>query len=130
MTDDQTRDLIERFWRAIAARDWETVTDMLDPEFVCEWPQSRERIRGRDHFVAVNRDYPGEWRIAVQRIIAEGARAASEVHVAIAGRVDVAVSFYEVRDGRIVREIDYWPESYPAPRWRAHLVEAMSDQEA
>ena len=129
MTDDHTRDLIERFWRAIDARDWETVAGLLDPTFVCEWPQSRERIRGRDHFVALNRDYPGDWRITVVRVVAEGERAASEVHVAIDGRVDVAVSFYELRAGRIAREVDYWPESYPAPAWRAHLVEAIGDDE-
>jgi len=125
MTDDDTRRVVERLWQAINARDWAAVAALLDPAFVCEWPQSRERIRSRDAFVAVNRDYPGDWRIAVRRVVAEGERAASEVAVAIDGRVDVAVSFYELRGGRILREVDYWPEPYPAPAWRAHLVEPM-----
>lgn len=130
MTDDQTRRVVEALWQGLEARDWDAVAALLADEFVCEWPVSNERIRGRDNLLAVNRDYPGDWHIVVRRIVAEGVRAASEVAVRIGDRVDVAVSFYELRDGRIAREVDYWPEPYPAPSWRAHLVEAMDVDEA
>lgn len=130
MSDGETRRVVEALWRAIQARDWEGVAALLADDFVCEWPVSGERIRGRENFVAVNRDYPGDWRIEVRRVIAEGERAASEVAVRIGEKVDVAVSFYELREGRIAREVDYWPEPYAAPEGRAHLVERMDDDGA
>jgi len=42
----------------------------------------------------------------------------------------IATSFYEIRDGRIYREVDYWPEPYPAPEWRKQWVEPMNGREA
>lgn len=35
------------------------------------------------------------------------------------------IKFFELRDGKIVRETDYWPEPYDAPEWRAQWVERM-----
>ena len=120
-----TREAVEGLWRAINARDFNAAGDLLHDDFVCEWPQSRERIRGRANFIAVNRDYPGDWSITVRRIVAGGDQAATEVNIRIDGRTDVAVSFFELRDGKILRETDYWPEPYDAPAWRARWVEAM-----
>jgi ketosteroid isomerase-like protein len=126
---EQTRRVVTRLWEAMEARDWETVGGLLADDFVCEWPVSRERFRGRDNFIAVNRNYPGEWHVRIARVIAEGERAATEVIAEIAGKSDVAVSFYELREGRIVREVDYWPEPYPAPAWREAWAEEMSDDD-
>jgi hypothetical protein len=30
-----------------------------------------------------------------------------------------------MRDGKIYREVDYWPESYAPPEWRARWVERI-----
>ena len=120
-----TREAVEGLWRAINARDFNAAGDLLHDDFVCEWPQSRERIRGRANFIAVNRDYPGDWSITVRRVVASGDEAATEVSIRIDGRTDVAVSFFELRDGKILRETDYWPEPYDAPEWRARWVEAI-----
>lgn len=79
----------------------------------------------KDNFLAVNKNYPGTWRITILRIIAEGDQVASEVRVDIDGRTDYAVSFYELRDGKIIKETDYWPEPYQAPAWRAQWVEKI-----
>ena len=117
--------VVERLWQLFDARDWEAAGELLDDEVVVEWPQSGERFRGRDNVLAVNRNYPGDWRIVACRVLVEGDRAASEVRIAIDGRTDVAVSFYELRDGKILRQTDWWPEPYEAPAWRARWVEPI-----
>src|SRR3712207_8185001 len=35
----------------------------------------------------------------------------------------VATTFFEVRDGRIRRATEYWPDPFPAAEWRAAWVE-------
>ena len=125
MDETANRRVVERLWQLFDARDWEAAGTLLHEDVVVEWPQSGERIRGRANVLAVNRNYPGGWAITVRRVLVEGDRAASEVGIAIDGRIDVAVSFYELRDGKIVRETDWWPEPYEAPAWRARWVERM-----
>jgi hypothetical protein len=62
-------------------------------------------------------------------LVVEGDRVASEVILtnAESGRRDHAVSFFELCDGRIAREADYWPEPYDAPAWRAAWVERSEE---
>ena len=115
--------LVRDLWERFEARDFAGAAELLCEDFVCEWPQSRERIRGRDHFIAVNAHYPGDWHIRVVRVIAEGNQVASEVHVSLDGRTDVAASFFELKDGKLWRLTEYWPESYPAQAWRERWVE-------
>jgi ketosteroid isomerase-like protein len=125
MAQEQSDKLVEQLWQSIDAHDWEAAGALLHDDYVCEWPQSRERIRGRDNFVAVNKNYPGSWRIVIERIVASGNQVVSDVAIPIDGRIDRAISFFELRDGKIIRETDYWPEPYDAPAWRAQWVERM-----
>jgi ketosteroid isomerase-like protein len=77
----------------------------------------------------MNAEYPanGPWRFTVNRIVAnETEEAVSDVSVTdgtIHGR---AISFFTVRDGKISRIVEFWPEPYPAPANRRHLVEPLS----
>ena len=45
---------------------------------VYEAPQTRERVRGRAAYVRFNAEgFPGDWHLAVERIIGKGRHAAS-----------------------------------------------------
>ena len=108
------------------ARDWDGVAALLHDDLVLDWPQSGERIRGRDAFLAVNREYPGEWHITVERVLTEGDEAVTLVRVEGAnepGRVDRAVSFMRLRDGQVEHVLEFWPDPFPAAEWRARWVE-------
>jgi hypothetical protein len=35
------------------------------------------------------------------------------------------VSVLELRDGKVVKETDYYAQPFQAPEWRAHWVERM-----
>jgi ketosteroid isomerase-like protein len=123
--------VVRRFWALMDAADFAGAGALLADGYVCDWPQSHERICGRANFVAVNEHYPGRWRIAVRRLIAAGEEATSEVLMTNEeGKTAHAVSFFVVRDGRIERETDYWPEPYAAPAWRLRWVEALDEVDA
>ena len=119
-------EIVRALWDRYQARDWDAAADLLAEDAVFDWPQTRERLRGRDNVIAVNRNYPEGWTIRVLRVLEHGDTAVSEVAV---DHVDHgtfhAASFYEVRDGRIVRATEYWvdPPTEDPPAWRAQWVE-------
>lgn len=125
MSDQDNRHVVEQLWHLFDTFQFEAAGQLVSDDFVCEWPQSRERIRGRENFVALNANYPGRWRCTVERIVACGDTVVTDVALASGDETARAVSFFELRDGKIVKETDYWPEPYPAPESRAQWVEPM-----
>ena len=126
MSEHDSAALVASYWRLMDATDFAGAAELLADEYTCDWPQSRERIRGRENFVAVNAHYPGRWHIALRRLVATADRAATEVVMTSGDEILTAVSFFEVHNGKIMRETDYWPEPYDAPAWRAAWVERYS----
>jgi ketosteroid isomerase-like protein len=124
---NENKQIVERFWAAMHDNDFPAAGELLHDEYVLEWPQSGERIRGRANFVAVNQHYPsaGRWRVTVHRIIAEGDEVATEVTVTDGVQTGRAITFSTVREGKIVRQIEYWPDPFEAAAWRAQWVEQM-----
>jgi hypothetical protein len=122
-------EVAREFWRLMASNDFDAVGAVLAPGFVLEWPQSRERIRGAERFARMNREYPahGPWRFAIVRLFGDERDAVSEVDVSDGVQHARAISFFTVVDRRIEHIVEYWPEPYPAPANRAHLVEAIED---
>ncbi len=120
-------DIVREFWRLMQSNDFRAVGSLLSDDYILEWPQSNERIRGRDNFAAVNEQYPahGRWHFTVNRIIGNNIEAVSDVSVTdgvVAARV---ITFSTLKSGKISRQIEFWPEEYEAPENRKHLVEAI-----
>lgn len=108
-------------WHTMEARDWSGVEALLAPEFRAEFPQSGERF-DREGYLKLNRDYPGNWHIRVRHAVDGGAWAVTEVEVDIDDRTDRAVSFFQIRDGKIIALREFWPEPFAAPEWRKGLA--------
>lgn len=121
---------VHEFWRLMATNDFDAVGAALAPGFVCEWPQSRERLRGAERYARMNREYPahGPWRFDVQRLVADDAAGQVVTDVTITDGVQHAraLSFFTVEGGLVTRLVEYWPEDYAAPANRAHLVEPLA----
>jgi hypothetical protein len=51
----------------MATDDFRLIAAVLDDDFVLEWPQTNERIRGAERFARMNREYPahGPWRFTI-----------------------------------------------------------------
>jgi len=120
-------EVVESFWKLMATNNFRSVGLFLSDDFVLEWPQSGERIRGRDNFAAMNEQYPahGRWEFTVNRIIGSDVEAVSDVSVTDGVQQARAVSFFTIENGQILRMIEFWPDNYPAPENRRHLVERM-----
>lgn len=120
-------EVVREFWRLMASNDFDAVAQVLSADFVLEWPQSKERIRGAQRFARMNREYPahGRWSFAVNRLVGAESEAVSDVTITDGVQHARAISFFTVARGRITHLVEFWPEPYEAPAHRAHLVERM-----
>ena len=123
----QSKQIVEGFWAAMQTNDFKAAGEFLHDDYVLEWPQSGERIRGRANFVAVNEQYPahGRWEFTIHSILAEGAEVVSDVSVTDSKITGRAITFSSVRDGKIVHQTEFWPDPFEPPAWRAGWVEKI-----
>jgi predicted ester cyclase len=121
-----TREVMDSFWAAMIANDWERAAGHFTDGCVVDWPCSGERISA-EHFAELQARYPaaGEWRFDLHRLIVEGGVAVTELTVTDGERAARAIVFSEVADNRIIRQVEYWPEAYEPADWRADLVERI-----
>ena len=124
---ETSKQIVEGFWAAMQTNDFKAVGEWLHEDYLLEWPQSGERIHGRANFVAINEKYPahGRWEFTVHRILAEGDEVVSDVEAtdgAITGR---AITFSTIRDGKIVHQIEFWPDPFEPPAWRTQWVDKI-----
>lgn len=124
---EDSRQIVERFWAAMQSNDFKAASEILHDDYVLDWPQSGERIRGRANFIAVNENYParGRWQFTVHRLLADGNQVVSDVSVtdgSIRGR---AITFSTIQDGRIISQVEFWPDSFPPAEWRRRWVERI-----
>ncbi len=112
----------------MATNDFQLVKEVLSPQFMLEWPQSNERIRGPENFARMNAEYPatGRWRFRVNRLVASEGEAVTQVSVTDGTQSAEAVSFFKVVGGKITHLTEYWPEPYVAPENRHHLTEPIA----
>lgn len=122
---DDAQRVVERYWAAAEARDWDVLGALVAEDVVYEGPQARERVRGREAYLRFNAEgFPGDWHITVERIVGEGEHAASWIEMSESGGRYPGVCFFDLDSGgRIARITDFWPAPYELPASRAHLVE-------
>lgn len=127
------RGAVETYWTAAEARDWSAFGATLAEGVVYELPQTRERILGKERYLRFNQEYPGDWHVRVERIVAdaEGRQAAARTGFTVTGdqpgerpeEMDAIHFFTFDEEGLITGVTDFWPESYEPPAGREHLVE-------
>ena len=124
---EESKQVVERFWATMQTNDFKAAGELLHDDYTLEWPQSRERIRGRANFIAVNENYPahGRWKFTIHRILAEGNEVVSDVDVTdgvIAARV---ITFSTIQEGKILHQTEFWPDPFEPAEWRAQWIERV-----
>ena len=121
------KQIVENFWQTMATNDFHAAAALLHDEYFLEWPQSGERIRGRDNFAAINKNYPAEeeWRFTVHQLVAEGDIVVSDVTATDGKMTGRAITFSTIRDEKIWKQVEFWPDPFKAPAWRTQWIEKM-----
>lgn len=126
MDETTARDAIERYWQAADKQDFEAMGALFADDVLVEWPQSGERVHGKEACIKVFSSYPGgspKFR-GLRRVMGSGNFWLTEAELEYPGPQNyLTVSVFEFRDGKIAHEIDWFAEPFPAPEWRMQWVE-------
>jgi len=133
--DEAIAQIPSRLWRLFDEQRWDDAKELLADDFETFWPQTRERIRGRDNFIEVNRRYPGThkiefqdsnyvydrwdhtYKVTTQVYIESKMPDGSEMKL-------YAISMWDVHsEGIITGAQEFWADCSDAPAWRKDLVE-------
>jgi hypothetical protein len=123
MEENEIREALNRHWTAADADDFDVEHDIYREDAVLEYPQSGERIRGRDNIQASRTAQPNAKRFKVRRIVGSGALWVTEFILTYDGQPSYSVSVMEFLEGRVAHEVQYFGEPFEPGPSRAHLVE-------
>jgi ketosteroid isomerase-like protein len=126
MEDREIRAALDHHWAASDANDFEAEHQIYQDDAVLEYPQSGERIRGRQKIQSSRAAQPNRKRFTIRRIIGAGDLWITEYVLSYDGRPSYTVSIMEFRDGKVARETQYFGDAFEPGPSRAHLVERMS----
>jgi hypothetical protein len=104
---------------------------LASDDMIQDWPQSGERIRGRENVIAVTEHYEGATGTApsmtLRRIVKPGKAWVVEGTIDYGDGTPVSyVSILETDDtGKLTRQTDYFANPFEAPEWRRQWVEQM-----
>ena len=111
MDDNEVRDALRRHWAASDANDFDAEHDIYRHDAVLEYPQSGERIRGRQNIQASRAAQPNLKRFTVRRMLGGGDLWMSELVTAYDEQPFYVVSIMEFDDGEVVRETQYFGDA-------------------
>ena len=121
------KQILETFWETMETNDFHAASQLLHDDYTLEWPQSGERILGRDNFAAINTNYPaeGKWHFEINHILAEGDMSVTDVSVTDGKVIGRAITFSTIRDEKIWKQVEFWPDPFEAPEWRTKWIQKM-----
>ena len=125
MDEDDARAALELHWAASDANDFDTEHEIYRADAVLEYPQSSERIRGRDNIQASREAQPNAKRFTVRRVIGSGDIWASEITLTYDRKPSYVVSIMEFENGEVVRETQYFSDPFEPGASRAQWVEPL-----
>jgi hypothetical protein len=127
-----TREMAAEFEEVLKSGDFGRLAGLVQKyaaeDFVEEWPQSGERLTKAASLKMA--DYPQmsgtSPKFTYRRMLGGGDIFVVEGTIDYGDGVPVSyVGIGELRDGKIVRETEYFANPFEAPAWRADIVEKM-----
>jgi hypothetical protein len=136
----------------MSRRDWDALDACHHPDYIEDWPQSRERVRGPENARRTLENYPGgvagdgvrgfamvapepEYAITpsftVVRVSGESDRFTAVIRARYPdGSTWYIVTLGRIKDGKLWRATTFYAPELPAPDWRSKWVEPLSEDEA
>jgi hypothetical protein len=124
MQEQTLREALDMHWHASAIGDANAEHDIYHDNVICDYPQSGERILGRNNLQALRSHHPGKPSgFIVERILGKGDLWITEYTIIYQGRSAFTVSIMEFRNDKVMHETQYFAEPFEAPSWRSQWVQ-------
>lgn len=128
MKEQEIPEVLNTHWRASADGDLDLEHEIYHDDAICDYPQSGERIVGRNNLQALRSHHPGHPAgFAVRRIQGSGDLWITEYTIDYEGRAMYVVSVMAFRDGKVAHETQYFADPFQAPAWRSQWVGRIDD---
>jgi hypothetical protein len=62
-------EVVKSFWTFFNEAKFDEAAELMEPRAIVRWCNTREAFYGRDHFILVNKKYPGRWGISIEKIV-------------------------------------------------------------
>ena len=113
---------IRNFWAAVLRQDREALAGFFWEDAVINWHNTNECFTAAE-FIQANCGYPGQWDGNLERIIELGDQVITVTHVYNKeGTISChAVSFFRIREDKILSMDEYWGDDGLPPRWRQDM---------
>jgi len=119
MTDPEFAAAIAAAFQAFNERRFADFATYVTDDVVEAYPQSGERIEGRDTQLAFHQAFPNPPTFTVRNVLRSGDLAVAEVDEHYPdGSVWNDVFIFELRGGLVASMTAYFGQPFPAPEWR------------
>jgi hypothetical protein len=125
MSDQERREALNLHWAASNSGDFATEHDIYHEDAALDYPQSRERILGRNNIQTTRTLQPNKKRFVVHRIIGSGDLWISEFVLTYDAQPFYTVSIMEFRGAKVAHETQYFADPFVASEWRKKWVVNM-----
>src|SRR5271156_568988 len=113
--DEQIRALVKSHWAASANGDLEAEHAIYRDDAICEYPQSGERIHGRQNIQALRGHHPGKPSgFLIRRIVGSNDLWVTEYAINYGTTAFQTISIMEFQNGRVIHETQYFAEPFKA----------------
>ncbi len=125
MDHREIRAALDRHWAASNANDFDEEHQIYREDAILDYPQSGERIHGRQKIQLSRAAQPNRKRFTVRRIIGGGDLWVTEYILTYDRQPSYTVSIMEFRDGKVAHETQYFANPFEPGPSRAQWVERM-----
>jgi len=112
--------IVEQYWKAFDEYNFDLAGTFMDTNAKVIWPNTQEIFKGRDNFILTQKNYPGTWKIILEKLIS-----INEIVISVVKLTSVensqshyATSFFEFKGNYIIKITEYWGEISEPPEWR------------
>jgi hypothetical protein len=127
MRDQEIREALNQHWAASDSGDFATEHNIYHDDAVLDYPQSRERILGRNNMQITRTLQPNRKRFAVHRILGNADLWITELVLTYDDKPFYTVSIMEFRGMKVAHETQYFADPFEAAEWRKKWVVSMAD---
>jgi SnoaL-like domain len=125
VSEQQNREALERYIEAIGRQDPDVMAELVHEDYVEEYPQSGERIRGKQNALSILENYPSLPSVIEHSYVLSGDLGVAKLTLDYDGQRIYACQVIDFDDGKAKRSRAYFAEPFEAPEWRAQWVERM-----